>query len=153
MKQNTIFCPRNNLHVAQTYNSLIQLNFGLFMILLYYTEENRVTPSWLLYSMWLWCIKKFDILAVFTVKISYSFHVHTYIWNANRFISCLEPTKKSPVNLKKAVTKMMSLGCIVYYTPAQRSWRGGILDSPCPSVRLSVRPSVRLSVDDMVSGA
>ena len=36
-----------------------------------------------------------------------------------------------------------------FYTPAQRSWRGGILDSPCPSVRLSVR----LSVDDMVSGA
>ena len=33
----------------------------------------------------------------------------------------------------------------VNYTPAQRSWRGGILDSPCPSVRLSV--------DDMVSGA
>ena len=32
---------------------------------------------------------------------------------------------------------------------AQRSWRGGILDSPCPSVCLSVR----LSVDDMVSGA
>ena len=32
------------------------------------------------------------------------------------------------------------------YTPAQRSWRGGILDSPCPSVRLSVRPSVRPSV-------
>ena len=29
-----------------------------------------------------------------------------------------------------------------FYTPAQRSWRGGILDSPCPSVRLSVRPSV-----------
>ena len=27
-------------------------------------------------------------------------------------------------------------GCL--YTPAQRSWRGGILDSPCPSVRLSV---------------
>ena len=31
-----------------------------------------------------------------------------------------------------------------HYTPAQRSWRGGILDSPCPSVRLSVRPSVCL---------
>ena len=29
-----------------------------------------------------------------------------------------------------------------YYTPAQRSWRGGILDSPCPSVCPSVRPSV-----------
>ena len=28
-------------------------------------------------------------------------------------------------------------------------WGGGILDSPCPSVRPSVRPSV----DDMVSGA
>ena len=28
------------------------------------------------------------------------------------------------------------------YTPAQRSWRGGILDSPCPSVRPSVCPSV-----------
>ena len=26
----------------------------------------------------------------------------------------------------------------IHYTPAQRSWRGGILDSPCPSVRLSV---------------
>ena len=35
-------------------------------------------------------------------------------------------------------------GC--FYTPAQRSWRGGILDSPCPSVRLSVCPSVRPSV-------
>ena len=33
-----------------------------------------------------------------------------------------------------------------HYTPAQRSWRGGILDSPCPSVCLSVRPSVCLSV-------
>ena len=29
-----------------------------------------------------------------------------------------------------------------HYTPAQQSWRGGILDSPCPSVRLSVCPSV-----------
>ena len=29
-----------------------------------------------------------------------------------------------------------------HYTPAQRSWKGGILDSPCPSVRPSVRPSV-----------
>ena len=33
----------------------------------------------------------------------------------------------------------------INYTPAQRSSRGGILDSPCLSVRLSV--------DDMVSGA
>ena len=30
------------------------------------------------------------------------------------------------------------------YTPAQRSWRGGILDSPCPSVCQSVRLSVCL---------
>ena len=37
-------------------------------------------------------------------------------------------------------------GCSIY-TLAQRSWRGGgILDSPCPSVRLSVCPSVRPSV-------
>ena len=32
-----------------------------------------------------------------------------------------------------------SCACIIksnnHYTPAQRSWRGGILDSPCPSVR------------------
>ena len=35
---------------------------------------------------------------------------------------------------------------VFHYTPAQRSWRGGILDSPCPSVRLSVCPSVRPSV-------
>ena len=27
---------------------------------------------------------------------------------------------------------------VAYYTPAQRSWRGGILDSPCPSVCPSV---------------
>ena len=35
---------------------------------------------------------------------------------------------------------------LTHYTPAQRSWRGGILDSPCPSVCPSVRPSVRPSV-------
>ena len=29
-------------------------------------------------------------------------------------------------------------GFLGFYTPAQRSWRGGILDSPCPSVRPSV---------------
>ena len=34
----------------------------------------------------------------------------------------------------------------VFYTPAQRSWRGGILDSPCPAVRPSVCPSFRPSV-------
>ena len=34
--------------------------------------------------------------------------------------------------------------CAYNYTPAQRSWRGGILDSPCPSVCPSVRPSVCL---------
>ena len=40
----------------------------------------------------------------------------------------------------------VQLTIIDHYTPAQRSWRGGILDSPCPSVRLSVCPSVRPSV-------
>ena len=33
---------------------------------------------------------------------------------------------------------------ILSYPPLQRSWKGGILVSPCPSVRLSVCPSVRL---------
>ena len=37
-------------------------------------------------------------------------------------------------------TKLWCFLCC--YTPAQRSWRGGILDSPCPSVRLSLCPSV-----------
>ena len=41
------------------------------------------------------------------------------------------------------------------YPPLQRSWKGGILVSPCPSVRLSICPSVRLSfcpsVDRIVS--
>ena len=37
----------------------------------------------------------------------------------------------------------------LYYTPAQRSWRGVYW---IHLVRLSVRPSVRLSVDDMVFG-
>ena len=36
----------------------------------------------------------------------------------------------------------MSQIVLHFYTPAQRKWRGGILDSPCPSVRLSVCPSV-----------
>ena len=38
------------------------------------------------------------------------------------------------------------MGQIYLYTPAQWSWRGGILDSPCPSVRPSVCPSVRPSI-------
>ena len=41
------------------------------------------------------------------------------------------------------MTKKAVAACWVdNYTPAQRSWRGGILDSPCPSVCPSVRPSV-----------
>ena len=39
---------------------------------------------------------------------------------------------------------------LIYYTPAQRSWRGVYW---IHLVRLSIRLSVRLSVDDMVSGA
>ena len=40
-----------------------------------------------------------------------------------------------------------------FYTLAQRSWRGGGGVYWIHLVRPSVRPSVRLSVDDMVSGA
>ena len=36
--------------------------------------------------------------------------------------------------------------------PPKTKFRGGILDSPCSSVRLSVRPSVRPSVRGLVSG-
>ena len=36
--------------------------------------------------------------------------------------------------------------------PPETKFRGGILDSPCSSVRLSVRPSVRPSVRGSVSG-
>ena len=42
--------------------------------------------------------------------------------------SLMESPNKGPCN--------MELWC--NYTPAQRSWRGGILDSPCPSVCPSV---------------
>ena len=41
--------------------------------------------------------------------------------------------------------------CSFLYPPLQRSWKGGILVSPCPSVRPFVRPSVRPSVDKIVS--
>ena len=55
-----------------------------------------------------------------------------------------------PENRNKSLNFFLRFSKIkCHYTPAQRSWRGGILDSPCPSVC----PSVRLSVDDMVSGA
>ena len=43
----------------------------------------------------------------------------------------------------KPLTEAMMKSLLMhFYTPAQRSWRGGILDSPCPSVCPSIRPSV-----------
>ena len=38
----------------------------------------------------------------------------------------------------------LSVSSMFLYPPLQRSWKGGILVSPCPSVPPSARPSVRL---------
>ena len=43
--------------------------------------------------------------------------------------------------------------CYVYYTPRNEVRGGGILESPCPSVRLSVRLSVDARLGKMVSSA
>ena len=48
----------------------------------------------------------------------------------------------SPTPPKLGILTKVFIASGNYYTPAQRSWRGGILDSPCPSVCPSVRPSV-----------
>ena len=45
-------------------------------------------------------------------------------------------------NENKITPKDTNILRMYLYTPAQQSWRGGILDSPCPSVCPSVRPSV-----------
>ena len=57
--------------------------------------------------------------------------------------------------VQSLLTRWHDLGCCVFwwsvicitlillYPPLQRSWKGGILVSPCPSVRLSIRPSIR----------
>ena len=61
----------------------------------------------------------------------------------------LASSRQKSINSLRPIDAYMRRWTNHHYTPAQRSWRGGILDSPCPSVRLSVC----LSVDDMVSGA
>jgi hypothetical protein len=68
------------------------------------------------------------------------------------------------LNLFRKKTTTTIVACIVflsvlqvlslfnyYYTPAQQSCKGGILESACPSVRLSVRPSVRPAVGFFLS--
>ena len=51
----------------------------------------------------------------------------------------LTETLKLIIALVIMMTTSGSVGDDSFYTPAQRSWRGGILDSPCPAVcRLSV---------------
>ena len=53
------------------------------------------------------------------------------------------------LSLLKMVIDMANADYLLFLYPRPTKLEGGILDSPCPSVRLSVR----LSVDDMVSGA
>ena len=59
-----------------------------------------------------------------------------------------EPDPGSPAKTANMGSLERSFICYLYPRPTKLEG-GGILDSPCPSVR----PSVRLSVDDMVSGA
>ena len=44
----------------------------------------------------------------------------------------------SRMQVKTWLTPCFFFTILHIFTPAQRSWRGGILDSPCPSVRPSV---------------
>ena len=50
-----------------------------------------------------------------------------------------ELTASSMVNGSFCLLWRLMIPAVYNYTPAQRSWRGGILDSPCPSVRLNNR--------------
>ena len=57
---------------------------------------------------------------------------HVFMWNpwGTRAVTPPTPTIKQ--------VRRSFIRSEICYTPAQRSWRGGILDSPCPSVRPSV---------------
>ena len=64
----------------------------------------------------------------------------------NNFTKCI------PLAVAREAQRLIELTTadILLYPPLQRSWKRGILVSPCPSVRLSVRP-VCPSVDRIVS--
>ena len=67
----------------------------------------------------------------FLSKLKHS-HWRNCIWKCR-----LPKWRPSCPNVLTCV-KWSSAHGIYHYTPAQRSWKGGILESGCPSVRLSV---------------
>ena len=58
----------------------------------------------------------------------------------------LKQSRCHAVKHLKRLTYWTKISWLWLYPTLQRSWKGGVLVSPCPSVHLSIRPSVCLSV-------
>ena len=108
---------------------------------------------------WLQCIKYYRLLIYIMVIYNTIIHTEQQLQWYNlshtlqsRMTPLISPSnvsywvafRKSSKKYKCDVSRTHFI--VYYYTPAQRSWRWGILDSPCPSVCPSVRPSVHPSV-------
>ena len=66
------------------------------------------------------------------------------------FIFCIETTGHTDKHTH-LLNYIIPTRSVYIYTPAHCKWWGGILDSPCLSVQMSVRQSVRLSVRPSVA--
>ena len=76
-------------------------------------------------------------------------HCHPLLWGRGILVDHWSTISSSEYSDHQAPNnKIMRF---FYTPPLQRSWKGGILVSPCPSVRLSVCLSVCPSVDRIVS--
>ena len=75
---------------------------------------------------------KLEVLKTHAISLTFSGECSgkNWLWLI-KVNSIILPTNKFNVTEKRVVS-------LFNYTPAERSWRGGILDSPCPSVRPSV---------------
>ena len=105
---------------------------------------------------------KLNMIDIFTWCNRCKQFLEIYLFNWFHGNKCSAINDTEPYfNIKKICPGMdisfikivQSHGCLIFimgitilvrhlYTPGQRSWRGGILDSPCPSVRPSICPSV-----------